>query len=84
MGASGEEARRCAELISHVSKVKAWEQRDGCVIGMESASNSAPQAPIDPTGAIHYCVFGGNQKACQHGISAAGSAPSRHCDPKGY
>jgi hypothetical protein len=53
MGASGEEARKCAELMQHLSKVKAWEQqRDGSA-GMESALNSAPQAPIDPTGANH-------------------------------
>ena len=52
MGASGEEARKCAELIYHLSKLKAWEQQlDGA--GMESASNSAPQAPIDPTGVNH-------------------------------
>jgi hypothetical protein len=44
-GATGERGSRCwcAESACHVSKVKAWEQRGACVIGMESASNPVLQ-----------------------------------------
>ena len=43
----------CRVDVAPISKVKGWEQRGEGSAGMESALNSAPQAPIDPTGVNH-------------------------------
>jgi hypothetical protein len=47
MGATGKKSSTywCAESARHVTKVKAWQQHDAYVIGMESASNSAARSP---------------------------------------